>query len=151
MTSQCHHAQALVWLTLALPVFVSLAGLAIDGGVLVTSRRELQSVADGAARAGATRLDATRLRNSGGSDVALDQTLAADAARAYLHDALSGSTLGWRSPPAGQIDVGVRRIHVSVRASLNTAFLRIVHVDSVPVEASSFADVQFGIHDGSGG
>jgi Flp pilus assembly protein TadG len=151
MTGRRRNAQALVWLTLALPVFVSLAGLAIDGGVLVTSRRELQSVADGAARAGATRLDATRLRNSGGSDVALDQTLAADAARAYLHDALSGNTLGWQSPPAGQIDVGARRIRVSIRASLNTAFLRIVHVDSVPVEASSFADVQYGIHDGSGG
>ena len=43
-------AQALVWLTLALPLFVSIAGLAIDGGVLLASRRQLQSVADGAAR-----------------------------------------------------------------------------------------------------
>jgi uncharacterized membrane protein len=50
-------AQALIWFTLMLPLFVSMAGLAIDGGVLLASRRQLQSVADGAARAGATRLD----------------------------------------------------------------------------------------------
>jgi Flp pilus assembly protein TadG len=151
MTSRRCRAQALIWLTLALPVFVSLAGLAIDGGVLITTRRQLQSVADGAARAGATRVDASLLRSSGGSEVQLDHTQANDAARTYLHDALSASTLGWQSPPDAQIEVGVRRIHVSVRASLKTAFLRIVHIDSMPVEASSFADLQFGIHDGGGG
>src|SRR5438477_11164770 len=77
-------AQALVWLTLALPMFVSIAGLAIDGGVLLASRRQLQSVADGAARAGATRLDLDRPRGSGGADVQLCQALAAEAAAAYL-------------------------------------------------------------------
>src|SRR5438067_11874096 len=77
-------AQALVWLTLALPLFVSIAGLAIDGGVLLASRRQLQSVADGAARAAATRLDLDRLRSSGGADVQLEHALALEAAAAYL-------------------------------------------------------------------
>src|SRR5260370_15350054 len=81
-------AQALVWLTLALPMFVSIAGLAIDGGMLLASRRQLQSVADGAARAGATRLDLERLRASGGSDVQLDQRLAVQVATTYLQDRL---------------------------------------------------------------
>jgi uncharacterized membrane protein len=151
MSAQRSAAQALIWLTLLLPVFVSLAGLAIDGGVLLTSRRQLQSVADGAARAGATRLDATRLRNSGGTDVELDHALAFDAAHRYVYDALSPSTLSWQSAPDAQVEVGVRRVHVSIKARLRTAFLRIVHIDDMPVEASSFADVQFGIHDGGGG
>src|SRR5262249_30723304 len=68
-------AQALVWLTLAVPLFVSVAGLAVDGGVLLEERRELQSVVDGAARAGATQLDMPRLRASGGADVQLNPTL----------------------------------------------------------------------------
>jgi Flp pilus assembly protein TadG len=143
-------AQALVWFTLALPVFVSIAGLVIDGGVLLTSRRELQSVADGAARAGATRVDTALLRSSGGTDIQLDPTLAMDATRTYLEDALVGNTLAWQTPPAAQIEIGARRVSVLVRGSTRTAFLRIVHIDVVAVEAAAFADVQFGIRDADG-
>ena len=141
----------MVWLTLLVPLFVAIAGLAIDGGVLLTSHRQLHSFADGAARAGATRLDTARLRGSGGADVQLDQTLAAEAARVYLRDALVDSRVSWQVPPDSQVDVGIRRVHVVIRAHVQTAFLRIVHVDEAPVEASAFADVQFGIHDGGGG
>jgi Flp pilus assembly protein TadG len=137
-------AQALVWFTLVLPLFLSMAGLAIDGGVLLTSRRELQSVADGAARAGATRLDMNRLRRSGGSDVQLDQTLAAAAARGYLDERL-GQDLTWASEPKSQIDVDSRRVHVLIQGSVRTAFLRVVHIDGVPVAASAFANVESGI------
>lgn len=144
------NAQALLWLVLVLPVLLGVAGLAIDGGVLLTSRRQLQSVADGAARAGATRLDQDLLRNSGGADVQLDRALATQAARAYVSTAVSTSTLSWQSTPDTQVETGVRRVHVTIRGSLQTAFLQIVHVDSMPVEATAFADVQFGIHDGSG-
>jgi Flp pilus assembly protein TadG len=142
-------AQALVWFTLALPMFVSIAGLAIDGGVLLTSRRELQSVADGAARAGATRLDMDRLRASGGADVQLDQGVARAAARAYADEQL-GQELAWQSPPTSLIEVDSRRVHVAIQGTLRTAFLRVVHIDGVPVSASAFADVEFGIRDGRG-
>src|SRR5258708_12597521 len=125
-------AQALVWLTLALPMFVSIAGLAIDGGVLLTSRRQLQSVADGAARAGATRLDASRLRNSGGTDVELDHALAFDAARKYVYDALSPATLSCQSAPDAQVEVGARRVPASIKPSLTTAFLPIVPIHNMP-------------------
>jgi Putative Flp pilus-assembly TadE/G-like len=144
-------AQALIWLTLMVPVFVSIAGLAIDGGVLLMSRRHLQSVADGAARAGATRLDMARLRDSAGSEIQLDQTGAAEAARAYLRDSLGDAGPTWQAPPDVQVDVGLRRVHVFIRASVRTAFLRIAHIDAAPVEASAFADVQYGIRDGGGG
>src|SRR5438067_775214 len=141
--------QALVWLTVALPLFVSIAGLAIDGGVLLASRRQLQSVADGAARAGATRLDLDRLRSSGGADVQLDQPLARQVASIYLDSRLARE-LGWQASPTTSVDATSRRVHVLIRGSLRTAFLRVVHVDSVAVEAVSFADVQFGIRGGGG-
>ena len=128
-------AQALVWLAVAVPLFVSMAGLAIDGGVLLDSRRQLQSAADGAARAAATRLDMQRLRSSGGSDVQLDADLAERAARTYLDQALGTQTHAWRSSPLIDVAVGTRRVHVAVRAELHTAFLQIVRIDSVPVEA----------------
>jgi Flp pilus assembly protein TadG len=143
-------AQALIWFTVALPMFVSIAGLAIDGGALLASRRELQSVADGAARAGATRLDLARLRASGGAEVQLDQRLALDAARTYLDQRLAAE-LVWQAAPRTLVEVEARRVHVLIQGTLPTAFLRVVHVDSVPVEASSFADVEYGIRDGAGG
>src|SRR5438067_13914639 len=105
-------AQALLWFTLAVPLFVSMAGLAIDVGVLLSSRRQLQSLADGAARAGATRLDMARLRSSAGADVQLDPTLATGAARAYLAEALVTAAPASRITPDAQIDVGPRRVHV---------------------------------------
>jgi Flp pilus assembly protein TadG len=143
-------AQALVWFTMALPMFLSVAGLAIDGGMLLASRRQLQSVADGAARAGATRLDVQKLRSSGGADVELDPQLAVAAASSYL-DQRVARDLVWQANPTVRVDAAPRRVHVVIQGTLRTAFLRIVQIDSVPVEASAFADVQYGVRDGGGG
>jgi Flp pilus assembly protein TadG len=150
VTPRRHPAQALVWLTLALPLFVSIAGLSIDGGVLLASRRQLQSVADGAARAGATRLDLDRLRDSGGADVQLEHTRAAEAASTYLDERLARE-LAWQASPTTRVEVSTRRVHVLIQGALRTAFLRVAHIDSVDVEASAFADVQSGIRAGRGG
>jgi Flp pilus assembly protein TadG len=144
-------AQALVWLMLAIPMLVSVAGLAIDGSVLLDERRQLQSVVDGAARAGATQMDMPRLRASGGSDIQLDPTLASRAARTYVDQALGTGPRYWNTPPDVDVAVGTRRIRVTLRARLATAFLRIVNISELPVEADATADVQYGIHDGGGG
>ncbi len=143
-------AQALVWKTLAMPLFVSIAGLAIDGGVLLAARRQLQSVADGAARAGATQLDLDRLRASAGTDIQLDRALALEAASTYLDERLARE-LAWQASPVTSVDVGPRRVHVLIQGTLRTAFLRVVNIDNVAVEASSFADLQYGIRAGGGG
>jgi len=142
-------AQALVWFTAALPLFLSIAGLAIDGGVLLASRRQVQSVADGAARAGATRLDQGRLRSSGGADVQLDSSRARDAAWSYLDQRLTRE-LAWQAAPDASVEVGARRVHVVIQGTLHTAFLRVVHIDSVPVTATAYADLQYGIRSGGG-
>src|SRR5438105_9082132 len=121
MTPARSAAQALVWFTVALPLFMSIAGLAVDGGLLLTARRQLQSVADGAARAGATRLDLDRLRASGGADVQLDQALATEVAMAYLDERLTRD-LPWQAVPATHVDAGARRVHVFIQGMLRTAF-----------------------------
>jgi Flp pilus assembly protein TadG len=131
-------------------MFLSMAGLAIDGGVLLATRRQLQSVADGAARAGATRLDLDRLRASGGADVQLDQMLATQAAATYLDERLTRE-LQWPAAPVTHVEAGARRVHVLIQGTLRPAFLRVVGINSVPVEASAFADVQYGIRSGGGG
>jgi Flp pilus assembly protein TadG len=144
-------AQALLWLVMVVPLFVSMAGLAIDGGALLDSRRELQSIADGAARAGATRLDVTRLRASDGVDVELDRQRATQAAKNYVDQSLDGTPHSWDAPPQARIEVVARQVNVVLRARVQTAFLRIVFINTVPVEATASADLEFGIHNGAGG
>lgn len=149
-TPQRSRGQALVWMTLMLPLFLSVAGLALDGGLLLITHRQLQSVADGAARAGATRLDVDRLRSSGGIDVQLDQAVAREVALTYIDDALRQQ----RRPVDGvtaTLGVTSRRVDVTVQGTVRTAFLRIAHIDSVPLLAGAEANVQYGIHDGQGG
>jgi uncharacterized membrane protein len=147
---RAERAQALLWLVMAVPLCLSMAGLTIDGGVLLDARRELQSAADGAARAGATRVDMQRLRDSAGTDVQLDSTGAAIAARTYLDQAFTTGSHAWREVPVTDVEVGQRRVQIQVRTQLHPAFLQILGIDNVPVEADAFADVQFGIRDGGG-
>lgn len=140
-------AQALVWLTLMLPIFLSTVGLAIDGGILLMSHRQLQSVADGAARAGATRVDVERLRSTGGADVQLDQTNARAIAFAYLADGLQALT-----PSVDEVtptlDVQARQVSVTLDGTAHTAFLRIAHIDEVPVSVTARANILYGIRTG---
>jgi hypothetical protein len=137
-------AQAFVYLALTLPVFVAMVGLAIDGALLLTARRELQSVVDGAARAGATRLDMASLRGGGGGEVKLDPLAARTASMGYLEQQLA-SDIAWQAPPNARVEVGRVRVRVAVEGELRTAFLRVVGVDRVPVAAAADADVQYGI------
>jgi Flp pilus assembly protein TadG len=144
-----NRAQALVWLSLLVPLFISMAGLAIDGAILLAGRRELQSVADGAARAGATKVDLGRLRDSDGADVELDPVAARVATQSYLDGELTREVT-WDTHPNARIDIQPRRVRVALQGTLRTAFLRIASLDEVPVEASAFADVRFGIRTGGG-
>jgi uncharacterized membrane protein len=136
--------QVLVFLAVALPIFMAMAGLAIDGALLLAARRELQSVVDGAARAGATRLDMELLRASGGTDVQLDRTRAEQASLSYLEQSLAHD-LGWQASPVAHSVASSTRVHVVLEGRLRTAFLRIVGLNDVLVGASADADVQYGI------
>ena len=142
-------AQALVWFTLALPLFLSVAGLAIDGALALAARRELQSLADGAARAGATQVDVGLLRASGGQQVQLDVPRAYGATHAYLDERLP------RERPVGsevarEVDVRPAWVRVALQTSVPTAFLRIVRIDSVPIGAGGLANAESGIRAAGG-
>jgi Flp pilus assembly protein TadG len=133
----------LVFLAVALPAFVAMVGLAIDGALLLTARRELQSVVDGAARAGATRIDLDALRGPR-AEIKLDQARARATTLGYLDESLA-TDVAWQAPPTAHVEVGRLRVSVAVNGELRTAFLRAVGVDRVPLAASSDADVQFGV------
>ena len=74
---------------LVLTVVVALAllailGLVADGGLVLARHRELQGVADAAARAGAAQLDEASYRASNGRTATLNLTQAHTAAGRYL-------------------------------------------------------------------
>jgi len=86
---------------------IAITALVVDGGVLFSARRNLQSVADGAARAGAMVIDEDGLRRSGGEMVQLDP----DAARGVVHRYLEESEFG------GAADIQIDTTSVTVRLS----------------------------------
>jgi uncharacterized membrane protein len=115
-TTQSAHTQAARLLgedgqILVLAVVVGLAllailGLVADGGLLFARHRELQAVADAAARAGAAQLDEATYRASDGRTAQLDPTQASAAARRHLRAAgFTGQTS--ITATTGQVTIGL--------------------------------------------
>ncbi|MCC6178316.1 MAG: pilus assembly protein, partial [Chloroflexi bacterium] len=115
--------QAIVWTAVMLPLFLSVVGLAIDGGIVFSARRELQNVADSAARAGAQQIDVQGYRESRGRTVVLDTAAAGDIAARYAGDQRLGADV--------EIEVGLRRVQVTVSRDVPTSFVRAVGVSTV--------------------
>jgi uncharacterized membrane protein len=63
---------------------LAVLGLVADGGLVFARHRELQGVADAAARAGAAQLDEAVYRASNGRTAQLDPARARQAVRGYL-------------------------------------------------------------------
>ena len=63
---------------------LAILGLVADGGLVLARHRELQGVADAAARAGAAQLDEASYRASNGRTAILNPTQAQAAAGRYL-------------------------------------------------------------------
>jgi Flp pilus assembly protein TadG len=129
--------QVIVWVAVMLPLFLSIVGLAIDGGTVFDARRELQNVADSAARAGAMQIDQGVYRQSSGATVVLDIPAARQAAAAYLSSQGQGF--------AATIDVEPKRVVVQVSRNVTTSFLRLVGIRDVRITASSPAAPRYGI------
>ncbi len=136
-TARLARGSAVVWVAVTLPLFVSLVGLAIDGGVVFDARRELQSVADGAARAGAMQLDETAYRTTAGAEVVLERARAQAVAWQYL--ATQGGLY------EADVDASSDRVVVTLRTRVATAFLRLVGITAVTIEATAPAEVRYGI------
>ncbi len=121
---------------------LALVGLVADGGSLFAARRDLQGLADGAARSGAMAVDLDILRNSGGSRIVLSPSLARDRAERHLDS----------SGFEGSVEVETTQRTVMVRLSEQepTGFLRIVGVTTFGVTASATASPRHGIEEPTG-
>lgn len=137
MTRRGERGQALVFAAVMLPLFFAVVGLAVDGGQVFNARRELQNVADTAARAGAMQIDQRVYRESAGQRVVLD----AESARAIAASYLAGQRAGLEA----QVSADPERVVVQVSREVPTSFLRLVRIDSVRIGATAPAEVRYGI------
>ena len=122
-----------VFVACLLPVFLCLAGLAVDVGHAFAARTELAAVADAAARAGAGQLDTSSvsvLRSADDRAPDLDARSAEAAASAY-------ATYQGTQPLSVHATTG--QVEVRVGRWIPTVFLRIVHLDQLWIEASAVA------------
>lgn len=129
--------QAIVWAAVMLPLFLAIVGLALDGGLVFSHRRNLQNVADAAARAGAMQIDQRIYRESLGERVVLDPASAREVAGSYV--AAQGNGV------AAEIAADPDRVVVRVSREVPTSFLRMVGFDRVRIDAVAPAEVRYGI------
>src|SRR6266542_4296746 len=104
---------------------LAMAALVVDGGVLFAARRDLQGLADGAARAGAMAVDIETLRET--ERVRLDPEEAEKAARLYL------AAAGFESTFISRADI--LRVTVHLSETRSTVMMGLLGVRSVGVEA----------------
>jgi Flp pilus assembly protein TadG len=138
MRRRRERAQALVFLTVMLPLFLAVIGLALDGGHMFSERANLQAIADASVRAGAVRLDTTRMYHEGTGAVFLSPDEAAAAARDYA----SYHGLGPDSIEAVADD---QVVTVQLQSDVPMVFVKVVHIDTVTIRASSTASARFGV------
>jgi hypothetical protein len=119
---------------------IALAALVVDGGVLFAARRDLQGMADGAARAGAMAVDEELLRETGA--VRLDAAAARAAARLYLE------TAGFEG--SARIDADMLSVTVDLEDTRPTLMMGLVGVHDVGVTAHSVARPRVGIEEAGG-
>ena len=99
---------------LVLTVVVALAllailGLVADGGLVLARHRELQGLADAAARAGAAQLDEASYRASNGRTATLNPTQARAEARRYLRMVRFGGQASITAAPS-QVTIGLSEV-----------------------------------------
>lgn len=111
---------------------VLVAGLVLDGGRMLAARREVQDVAQNAARAGAQAVDVAAVR---GGLTSLDAARAVDAADAYLA----------RVGHAGSARVAGDAVEVTVTDTVPMLLLNIAGVQPRTVSAVEQARIVQGV------
>ena len=125
----------LVLVAVTMVGLLATAGLVADAGIAFAQRRNLQSLADGAARTGAMSIDLNALRRSNG--IALDPAAASSAVRSYLR------THGF----AGTTAVSSNSTTVSVTLSMAqpTVLMKLFGIGSVFLRVHARAHPRYGI------
>lgn len=116
---------------------LAVAGLVIDGGVLFSARRDLQSVADGAARSGAMAVDEQTLRDSGGNRIYLDPGKAELAVTDYLN------LVGFAG--TAETTASIESVRVTLHENHRTVLLSMMGIRTIETRASSAAGPRSGI------
>jgi Flp pilus assembly protein TadG len=113
-------------------------GFAVDGARLFTARRDLQSVADSAALAGASAIDEGVYRETGGAEVRLD----ALAARRAIDEVVRASSL----PATTRVDAQVTadRVVVRIARPVHLQFLGLTGLGPQQIGAHASAAPQTG-------
>lgn len=115
---------------------LAVTALVVDGGLLFSARRELQSLADGAARAGAMAVDEATLRESGGQTVVLDPLATEQAVAAYLDFAEFDGDF--------ETTAGTASVRVMLRARHRTILMSLVGIREVEVSTNAFGSPRTG-------
>jgi Flp pilus assembly protein TadG len=120
MTTLRHHSSAadrqasedgqiLVLTVVVALALLAILGLVADGGLVLARHRELQGVADAAARAGAAQLDEASYRASNGRTATLNPTQAQAAAGRYLRTVRFGGEAAITATP-GEVTIGLSEV-----------------------------------------
>ena len=133
-TLRRQRGQAILWVTVFMPFFLAILGLAMDGGLVLDQEQGLQRLARTSARVGAEQVDQQTYYASQGATLALDVPAAKRAALAYITS---------EAPAASaQVAADGQTVDVRVERTVPMAFLRIVHLDSVRLTATGTARLQ---------
>jgi Flp pilus assembly protein TadG len=112
------HGKVLVLIVLMVPIFCGIAGLAIDGGILMLEARHAQNVADAAATAAATEL---RLGNSA------EAAIAAANDEIAINNNMTRATISVDVPPAtGPYAASSRYAEVRIRQPVDTHLIHVL-------------------------
>ena len=120
MTTPRHHSSAadrqasedgqiLVLTVVVALALLAILGLVADGGLVLARHRELQGVADAAARTGAAQLDEASYRASNGRTATLNPTQAQAAAGRYLRTVRFGGEAAIIATP-GEVTIGLSEV-----------------------------------------
>jgi Flp pilus assembly protein TadG len=122
-----------------LPFMLGLVGLTLDGGQMLVTQRQIQGIAEGAARAGAAQIDADAARTNPGAPAPLDPTLARAAAADYIA----------AQPPglSATITADATRVRVQLTSrAVPVVFLRAIgYTTPIHVQAIAVAEPRTGI------
>lgn len=127
MKSRNEEGQITLFVVIAVVAMLILAGLVVDGGLVLAARRRAIDEANGAARAGAQALAIQTYRSTG--DVAIDPVAAEQAAQGFL-DA---------SGHSGLVRVQDDRVLVTLTFDQPTALLHLIGIDHIAVSGKGVA------------
>ncbi|MEN6478181.1 MAG: Tad domain-containing protein [Anaerolineales bacterium] len=127
---QEHHSrgQVLVWVAVLMVVLLAIAGLAIDGGVGLSQRRQMQNAADAGALAGARELCLGNRAQAQARAVAYAQDNGAQQVQVELR----------KAPGAGETDKE-SIVWVQAQQQVETSLLGVIGVHQYPVKATAQA------------